>query len=190
MSLVREVQADQHGLAEQIASSDAHPFSPVVVVLGMPSQIGPRGLVNEVPNQEGMGVDIVKVMGNGGVPLPIVADDVVPIGEEPIGHVQEREERWIVIQLDKGPVPRRVLGTGNALGGEKVFTIIAVHEGAEQVPFSIKCGTHIHADAAEGLATSSNGLARGAGRVHHGWGVSIGAENTDPMAGHNPIPPK
>ena len=85
-----------------------------------------------------MGIDIVKVLGERSIPLPIVSDQVLPIGKEPIWNVQERKERRIVIQLDKCAVPRGVLGIGNALRRKQVFAVITVHKGAEQVPFSIR----------------------------------------------------
>ena len=86
-TLVGEIQADQHGLTKQISACCTDPFGPVRVELGVQGQIGPRRLVKKVSSQKGMGIDIVIVVGKAGIPLPIVANDVVSIGEEPIGNI-------------------------------------------------------------------------------------------------------
>ena len=73
---------------------------------------------------------------------------------------------------------------------EEVLAVIAVYEGAKEIPFPIERGTQVHANAAKGLAASTHRLAGGTRRVHHGRGVPIDPEEADPMAGHDAVSPK
>ena len=80
---VSKIEPDQHRLAEEIAAVGSHSGRAVAIVLGMQGQVGPSRMMNEVADQQRMGIDVVIVLRKGRVALAIVSNEIVPIGKKP-----------------------------------------------------------------------------------------------------------
>src|SRR6185437_7328446 len=129
-----------------------------------------------------MGVHVVVVLGEGGIPLLDVADQIIAIREQPPWHMNDGQLRRIPVQLHKGSIPGRPLCVDNTLGGKEVLTIVAVHQRAEQVPLPLVGQAEVTSDTVKRLSAAGYCLAGRTGGVDDRRRRAIAAERLRYMA--------
>src|SRR6185437_858637 len=134
-----------------------------------------------------MGVHVVVVLGEGGIPLLDVADQIIAIREQPPWHMNDGQLRRIPVQLHKGSIPGRPLCVDNTLGGKEVLTIVAVHQRAEQVRLPLVGQAEVTSDTVKRLSAAGYCLAGRTGGVDDRRRRAIGAEQAEPMSRHDAI---
>lgn len=87
--LIGKVEPDKHRLPEQVTAARPHPYRPISVVLCVERQIRSRRLMDVISSHERLGVDVIVVLRKRRIALAIVSDEVIPIREEPPGHLEE-----------------------------------------------------------------------------------------------------
>ena len=64
---IRKIQPDQHGLPSQITAGRTNGLRAITIIFRMQCQISSGGVMNEIPGQHGVGIDVIIVPLNTSV---------------------------------------------------------------------------------------------------------------------------